>query len=87
MSECECASSDRKKEKRESRVIESYLVDFLELDPKEAVEIFEEDDEEELVILEDQDDIFLHKLSKILELMMARKAIKRSAKRNTKYIA
>jgi len=72
--------------KRRNRAIESYLVDFLELDPREAVEIFEED-EEELEILEDQDDIFLHKLSKILELMMARKAIKRSAKRRMKYIA
>lgn len=73
------------KRKRRNTAIESYLVDFLELDPKEAVEIFEED-EEELIILEDQDDIFLHKLSKILELMMARKAIKRSARRRTKYI-
>jgi len=62
------------------------MVEFLELDPKEAVEIFEED-EQELEILEDQDDIFLQKLARLLDLMMARKAIKRSAKRSMKYIA
>jgi len=77
----------RKRKRKRSRIIESYLIEFLELDPQEAIEIFEEDDEEELEILEDQDDYFLQKLSRTLELMMTRKAIKRSANRNTKYIA
>ena len=76
----------RKRKRKRSRIIESYLVEFLDLDPKEAVEIFEED-EEELEILEDQDDILLQKLARILDVMMVRKEIKRSAKRSTRYIA